>query len=332
MDVAARAGVIGTVVSLQDVRDAAWLTKWPEGYCAQGSRLRFTLGAIGRAHHARNGIVFVTHAGLSAVGRLVKQITGSRMYTFLHGVEVCRYLPLRTRWGLRGCDMFIANSQHTLDRFQDLHQEFSTVDAKVCYLPARPINGRNGVGTAARSSSPRVVVVGRLHNRGMKKGQRELIQVWPQIRQQFPDAELWIVGGGEGQRALADLAAAHGVSDCVELPGRVRDETLERIYSNATVYAMPSESEGFGLVFAEAMQRGLPCIASRSDAGSEVVSDGETGLVIDRNSPEQLVEALTRLLSDSALCRRMGEAGRKRVQERFSYGGFVERMTSILTP
>jgi phosphatidylinositol alpha-1,6-mannosyltransferase len=93
---------------------------------------------------------------------------------------------------------------------------------------------------------------------------------------------------------------------------------------------MPSWGEGFGLVFAEAMSHGLPCIASRFDAGSEVVVDGVTGILVDPNRSDELLGALRTLLSDGRLRRRMGEAGRTRAKEVFSLRAFNRRVESIL--
>ena len=62
------------------------------------------------------------------------------------------------------------------------------------------------------------------------------------------------------------------------------------------MFAMPSLTEGFGLVFIEAMRRGLPLIASRADAGQEVNVDGHTGFTVDREDSERLVAALIALL------------------------------------
>ena len=93
---------------------------------------------------------------------------------------------------------------------------------------------------------------------------------------------------------------------------------------------MPSWGEGFGLVFADAMAHGLPCIASNSDAGREVVVDWQTGLHVDPENVEEIYQALAKLLRDESLRAQMGDAGRARGQEIFSLGSFDQRAISIL--
>jgi phosphatidyl-myo-inositol dimannoside synthase len=172
--------------------------------------------------------------------------------------------------------------------------------------------------------------VGRLCGRGIAKGQSQLMAVCPDLLRDFPAAELWIVGEGEGRRELEERARATGVGQAIHFTGRVSDDELAGLYSGATVYAMPSEGEGFGLVFAEAMAHGLPCIASRYDAGSEVVSEGHTGLLVDPRRPEEILSALRRILGDDGLRQDMGKAARRRVDEHFSVRRFNRRMVSIL--
>jgi glycosyltransferase involved in cell wall biosynthesis len=127
------------------------------------------------------------------------------------------------------------------------------------------------------------------------------------------------------------MTAGLGVRDSVTFTGRVSDEELGRIYCESAVYAMPSEGEGFGLVFAEAMSYALPCIASRFDAGSEVVVHGETGLHVDPNDDASLLEALLRLLDDESLRRELGVAGRRRAQEHFGLEAFGRNLLAALS-
>ena len=65
--------------------------------------------------------------------------------------------------------------------------------------------------------------------------------------------------------------------------GWVNEETLAAVYGRVAVYAMPSDGEGFGLVFLEAMKHRLPCIASTTDATREMVVDGQTGFLVNQD-------------------------------------------------
>src|SRR5207244_1221142 len=105
---------------------------------------------------------------------------------------------------------------------------------------------------------------------------------------------------------------------------------LARAYVEATVFALPVRTkvgrgaggEGFGLVFLEAAAVGLPVVAGNGGAIPEVVRDGETGILVNSEAPDQVAGAIVRLLQDPALAQRMGEAAKRRALEEFSYDRF----------
>ena len=96
-------------------------------------------------------------------------------------------------------------------------------------------------------------------------------------------------------------------------------DELERLYDRAAVVAVPSHREGFGVVCVEAMAHGRPVVASAVGGLLDLVADGETGLLVPPRDVPALRSALERLLADGELRRRLGEAGRERVRERFSW-------------
>ena len=105
---------------------------------------------------------------------------------------------------------------------------------------------------------------------------------------------------------------------------------LEELYSHSRVFAMPSRNEGFGLVYIEAMRFGLPVIASDHDAAKEIVIHGKTGLIINLNRPDELPNAIIKFLKHPEDAEIMGNAGRKRWQEHFTFSCFERRLQLIL--
>ncbi|MFN2628974.1 MAG: glycosyltransferase, partial [Gaiellaceae bacterium] len=101
--------------------------------------------------------------------------------------------------------------------------------------------------------------------------------------------------------------------------GVVPHGELLRLYGNASVVACPSHREGFGVVCAEAMAHGRPVVAGAVGGLLDLVLDGETGLLVEARDPTALRRALGRLLGDADLRRRLGDAGRERIRERFSW-------------
>ena len=93
---------------------------------------------------------------------------------------------------------------------------------------------------------------------------------------------------------------------------------IRGMLSAADALVMPSRWEGFGLAAGEAMAAGLPVIATRVAGLSEIVVDGQTGILVDREDVVGLADAITRLAGDAELRCRLGEAARRRVIEHYS--------------
>jgi glycogen synthase len=101
------------------------------------------------------------------------------------------------------------------------------------------------------------------------------------------------------------------------------------LYSHAAVFVCPSIYEPFGLINLEAMACGTPVVATRVGGIPEVVVDGETGWLVPPGDEAALARALRGALADPALARRMGEAGRRRVEAHFSWDRIAERTLAV---
>ncbi len=142
------------------------------------------------------------------------------------------------------------------------------------------------------------------------------------------DVDALLLLGGEGPLgdALRARAGALPVSDRVRFVGRIDDDDLPAYYHASSVYCLPSlaTSEAFGLVQVEAMAAGRPIVNCRLDnAVNEVAPDGVCALTVLPGDAPALARALTRLLDDPALRSRLGDAGRRRVAERFSMDAMI---------
>jgi len=133
-------------------------------------------------------------------------------------------------------------------------------------------------------------------------------------------AHLYLVGGPAGAARVAPAEIARlGVDDRVTVAGRVSERELAGWYRRAEIVVSPSLYEGFGLPAAEAMASGTPVIATDAGALPEVVADGETGVIVRAGDARALAGAIGALLPDGARRRAMGEAGRRRVVDRFTW-------------
>ncbi len=162
---------------------------------------------------------------------------------------------------------------------------------------------------------PIVAAVGRLTE---QKGFRYLIEAWERVSAAAPRARLVIAGEGPLREALRAQAASLGES--IRFLGWRSD--VFNLLADCDVLVVPSLWEGFGLVTLEAMALSKPVIASRVSALPEIVADGETGLLVSPGDSGALVEALTRVLTDPAQAKALGERGRARLETEFT----VKRM------
>ena len=112
----------------------------------------------------------------------------------------------------------------------------------------------------------------------------------------------------------------------VRFVGYVPNEDLPHWYRDADLVVLPSVYETFGIPLIEAMASGTPVLASRTGGIPEVIEDARTGLLVEPGNVDQLARGIRRLLRDSALCRQMGQAGRKRVAEKFSWEKTAETL------
>lgn len=171
----------------------------------------------------------------------------------------------------------------------------------------------------------RLLAVGRLSH---YKGFDVLIAALAAV----PDARLLLIGDGECAQALRSAAMGHGVTNRIRFAGDVDDAAVLPAYAAADALVLPSlhRGEAFGLVLLEAMRAHLPTIASAIPGSGvgEVVVDGETGLTVPPGDIEALADAITRL-READLRRRLGAAGRRRFEERFTLERSAQRWLAL---
>jgi phosphatidylinositol alpha-1,6-mannosyltransferase len=151
-----------------------------------------------------------------------------------------------------------------------------------------------------------------------RKGQDRLIDILPKLHRRL-GAKLLLVGEGRLANSLRRRTRRRKVEKAVVFAGKVPDELLPAYYAAADVFAMPVrnrwfgiEEEGFGVVFVEAAAAGLPMVVGNSGGTSEAVQDGATGYLVDGSSVAEVQQALSRLLGNEALRKKMGVAARER--------------------
>ena len=160
-----------------------------------------------------------------------------------------------------------------------------------------------------------------------EKGHQTLIEAWPHVLREVPDAYLLIVGEGSRRDFLEQWAAAHKVAHRVVFTGR-RDD-IPAVTASLDVAVLPSWREAQGLSILEAMAMSRPVVASDVGGIPEMIEDGVTGLLVEHDNPVALAAALTRLLKDRPWAARIAKAGHDLVHERFCIELMVKAIEQI---
>jgi glycosyltransferase involved in cell wall biosynthesis len=223
-----------------------------------------------------------------------------------HGIE--RFALMIQAWlearHVRRADRVITTSAYSagrIARFYGLDRDRIIIVPELIDLEAWD----RALAAAPREEGPpRILTVAHLYPR---KGVDTLLRAFAAVP---GDAVLRIVGTGPEREHLERLAHILGLANRVHFLGHLAFAALVAEYRNATLFALTTEQEGFGIVFLEAMASSLPIVATRVAAVPEVVSDGVTALLANPGDESTLAQMLETLLADAALRKRLGDAGR----------------------
>ena len=154
-----------------------------------------------------------------------------------------------------------------------------------------------------------------------------LVRALTRVRETHPDVVLVIPGNPTKHGSeLEALAEDLGVGEALCLPGWVDEADLEGLYRIASCFVFPSRREGFGMPILEAMARGVPVACSDASAVPEVA--GDAALYFTPERPDQIAQAIHRLLGDAKLAAELVERGRAR-QRRFTWSRAAEETLSV---
>jgi phosphatidyl-myo-inositol dimannoside synthase len=205
-----------------------------------------------------------------------------------------------------------------------IHALDSTVNVR--FIP-------NGVDLAVFQPGPAIPDVGPLHVVCVarlidRKGQHQLIKAVKRLTDSGIDVVLSLIGTGDSQRDYEAQARRLGIKDRVRFVGYVPREEINKHYSAAHVFALPSYNEGMSLAALEAMAAGLPLIVTRTGGTQELVEEGVNGYSFNWADVETLTNYLRILTKDRALARRMGASSRARAAF-FGWDAIADRFLEV---
>lgn len=243
-------------------------------------------------------------------------------------------LSLLERRNARRAPLVLSTSRYCCDR---IRQHYGVPVERLALVPEgidldlwQPSSDPDSLAAAdARRDPFTVLCVARHYPR---KRILDLIRAFAQVRRHEPRARLVVIGDGPEHEALRQAVLEHELADCVQLLGALpADEEVRGWYGRASLFCLPSEQEGFGIVFLEAMASGLPVVSTTAAAIPEVVPDGEAGLLVHPRDPAALAEALLRLLQDPGLRSRLRDCGRRHARA-YAWERVADRFLEAVTP
>jgi glycosyltransferase involved in cell wall biosynthesis len=172
------------------------------------------------------------------------------------------------------------------------------------------------------------VVLGNAGRLVPQKGQEILIEVATQLKNKGYSFEIIVAGEGRLKEALLQKSVELGVADQLHFLGFI--ENMPQFLNSIDIFLLPSHWEGFGYVIAEAMYCGKPVVAFNVSSNPEIVSNNETGFLVEHGNLEAFLEKTELLINDAGLRHQMGRKARVAAIERFSIHKTLTKLEQLL--
>lgn len=257
--------------------------------------------------HNTAGFVYGVAAGVIAgVPKIIHTRHGQR---FESSARQTRMFRLMSRW---------------VDRVVTVSSDARRLTIEEGIEAEKTVAIRNGVdlnrfSMPTNRSLGRIAVVARL---SPEKDIASLVHAVKIMAQQSVSPHLDVIGDGSERESLQSLVTTFGLNDQVHFHG-IRDD-IPAVLADASIFVLPSLTEGISLTLLEAMASGLPVVACNVGGNPEVVQDGESGFLVPPGDPSALAGAILKLHHDNELAAKLGLAGRRRVEQQFC----IHRMIS----
>ena len=281
--------------------------------------------------------VILSHINLLMVGYLIKLARPSvKLVLLAHGIEVWQTLPSWKKYMLHKCDLIMPVSHFTKEKMKSLYglpeARFAVLNNCLDPFSELPLDNKKSDSLMKRYGFSNdhciILTVSRMVDTERYKGYDRVLEVLPQLLKTNPGIRYLLAGkydDNEKQR-LDELIAALGIKDIVVFSGFIDDKELAAHFKLADIFVMPSEKEGFGIVFIEAMFYGLPVIAGNEDGSVDALCNGEMGLLVDPNNKAELADAIEKILSN----REAYLADHDKLLAHFGYEQYKEKLGTLL--
>lgn len=274
--------------------------------------------------HGIEGLGFAIHRQLFRDIRLVNGFYLGTVNKFPWNIRspFDPYSYFSCKWA----DMVITNSQHATSQICDAYR-IETSSVRVMYIGADESFLRDNASQRSTDGCS-LLFCGYLGGPRQVKGVDVLLDAMPTILGKH-EATLDIIGTGEHVDKYKAMCGDLGIRDSVRFVGFVDHSDLPAYFASANMFVLPSRSESMPVVVAEAMASALPVVSTTVGGISELVDQGETGVLVPPNDPHALAEAVVDMLNDPERMRDMGTRGRERVRQHFTWDKVAERVVEF---
>ena len=298
-------------------------------------RMRFTQKAV--LNGIKNDVVILSHANLLPVGYLVKLFSPkTRLVLIAHGIEAWKSFKGFQKIMLFKCDRILSVSQYTKEVIINLNH-FPSEKIQIlnnCLDPflENPVEKEKDSSLLKKyhlqNSDTVLMTLTRLAARERYKGYDIVIESLKELRKTNSGLKYLIIGkyDDKEKQRLDILIKIAGLQSHVIFTGFVPDEELAEHFNLADVYIMPSEKEGFGIVFIEAMYYNKPVIAGNKDGSVDALLNGSLGLLVNPESLEEVSCAIMKMVNH----KEQYLPNRQLLMEHFSYPVYKEKWKGIL--
>lgn len=273
-------------------------------------------------------LVYCNHLYMAPLAQLIARLTNARLVIQLHGIEVWGRVRPQLRDALEAADMLVCVSRDTRRRAL----------AQACIAPERAVVVNNTVSDRFRPGDREaarrkfsivddfvLLTVGRLSSEEQYKGHDRVLRALPSLKSSDGRSLRYLIAGdGDDLPRLKQICQDLGCVDKVTFLGHVKNDDLPDLYRAADVFVMPSEGEGFGIAFLEAMSSGTRSIGLAIGGATDALADGDLGACV---AGPRFSDALTDQI-DSPPGLPIELAGR--VQDRFGRSVFRAQAAAVL--
>jgi glycosyltransferase involved in cell wall biosynthesis len=273
--------------------------------------------------------LLVGHLGLGPIAYLLKKLGRvRRYYVLICGIDAWRSLSQIEHLALSNATNIIAISHYTAQECRHYNQLPADI-FRVIHLCAdeRPIYPSLHFKL---NGSFKLLCVARQNALERYKGFEHIFQALSLLKPIHLDIHLNLVGAGNDQERLKQVASNLGVKEQITFWGSLSDEDLAAAYQDCDVFVMPSQKEGFGIVFLEAMRYGKPCIGGNHGGTPEIIEHGKNGYLVEYGDVPGLADCIHHLATDRTLCSLIGANSYKTVKEKFGFNQFFHKYQQII--